>query len=583
MRARSFARRMVARSKAPVEEGGPVRPRAAEVRALEPGPARSSFEPNWSEPNWSEPSWAEPSFERALGTARDHGGERLPEPLRESMEDRFDAGFGHVRVHRDARASALAERVRARAFTVGSEVFFRESEYQPATEGGQRLIAHELTHVLQQSQGAPSAGGAPTIQRAPDDGAPELDESPVARAPSGDSAASAQPATPEPESPKDAELQSPAQQEAWQKDRDGTLFYATKAEADVRRTQLEQQGEWAELRVVSFKVGKGTKWRVEMRGRKKTAAGGKRTSPGATDEPKTKPEVKQAESKKPEKKPEAAEAFWIPDTQSFEDRKGAQARLDELKKADEWEQYRVSTFEDAGKQRLRVETHGKLKPGTKTFSLTFDDGPHTAPLGGGGNRTENVLDALVDKGLKGKAAFFVQTGVPIRGASPIGAELIERMQDDGHEVGIHTGGTLDHESHPDAQKAGRLEGELKAASKRIKEVTGKAPTSVRAPFGLRNEAVNAIYKKLSLKHLFWDIDGDAGGSHTAEKLKALFDAGLDALPRGAGHTFFNSKAQSVSANIVVLYHDIRKGTAANIGALIDYIRKRVPGARFEKP
>jgi hypothetical protein len=65
--------------------------------------------------------------------------------------------LGAVRLHTDATASRLASSVSARAFTVGSDVFFGAGEFRPHTAPGRALLAHELTHVAQQ-RGAPTSG-----------------------------------------------------------------------------------------------------------------------------------------------------------------------------------------------------------------------------------------------------------------------------------------------------------------------------------------------------------------------------------------------------------------------------------------
>ena len=60
------------------------------------------------------------------------------------------ADFSGVNVHTGADASDLNEQVNARAFTLGNDIFFNEGEYAPNSPEGQRLLAHELTHVVQQ-------------------------------------------------------------------------------------------------------------------------------------------------------------------------------------------------------------------------------------------------------------------------------------------------------------------------------------------------------------------------------------------------------------------------------------------------
>ena len=78
-------------------------------------------------------------------------GSPLPDSVRSFMEPRFDADFSTVRVHTDVHAQTLARSVNAQAFTVGRDVVFDAGHYSPATDSGKRLLAHELTHVVQQS------------------------------------------------------------------------------------------------------------------------------------------------------------------------------------------------------------------------------------------------------------------------------------------------------------------------------------------------------------------------------------------------------------------------------------------------
>jgi hypothetical protein len=89
------------------------------------------------------------------------GGSPLDAPTRSSMESAFGASFDHVRVHTDDTASRSAESVGANAYTVGSDVVFRSGQYDPGSASGQRTIAHELAHVVQQSQGPVAGTAAP--------------------------------------------------------------------------------------------------------------------------------------------------------------------------------------------------------------------------------------------------------------------------------------------------------------------------------------------------------------------------------------------------------------------------------------
>lgn len=78
------------------------------------------------------------------------GGQQLASEARSFFEPRFHHDFGEVRVHTDARAEATSRALSARAFTVGSDIAFAAGEYRPDTEAGRQLLAHELTHVVQQ-------------------------------------------------------------------------------------------------------------------------------------------------------------------------------------------------------------------------------------------------------------------------------------------------------------------------------------------------------------------------------------------------------------------------------------------------
>ena len=91
------------------------------------------------------------------------GGAPLTTDVRERMESRFDTRFDEVRVHRGAEADVSARRVNATAFTVGSDIVIGSSAQDPASPAGERLLAHELTHVAQQR----SAPVAATLAVAP--------------------------------------------------------------------------------------------------------------------------------------------------------------------------------------------------------------------------------------------------------------------------------------------------------------------------------------------------------------------------------------------------------------------------------
>ncbi|MFQ3684939.1 DUF4157 domain-containing protein, partial [Roseiflexus sp.] len=87
------------------------------------------------------------------------GGAPLDQETRAFMEPRFGHDFSQVRIHTDARAATVARSLDALAFTVGNDIAFAPGQYQPGSDEGRTLLAHELTHTLQQT------GGAARVQR----------------------------------------------------------------------------------------------------------------------------------------------------------------------------------------------------------------------------------------------------------------------------------------------------------------------------------------------------------------------------------------------------------------------------------
>jgi hypothetical protein len=82
------------------------------------------------------------------------GGQPLADDIRQPMEQAFGADFGSVRIHTDAQSDSLNKSIQARAFTTGQDIFFRQGEYSPGSNSGKELLAHELTHVVQQNGNA---------------------------------------------------------------------------------------------------------------------------------------------------------------------------------------------------------------------------------------------------------------------------------------------------------------------------------------------------------------------------------------------------------------------------------------------
>jgi Domain of unknown function (DUF4157) len=131
------------------------------------------------------PDGALPLGVHALNTSP---GSALDRSVRHEMESTLGHDFSDVRVHIDENAARSATAIRALAYTTGRDVVFAPGQYSPHTHAGRRLIAHELTHVVQQ-RGAGGSNGS-TLQRKPDpkpDGGP----TPKKKAPAAPTAASA--------------------------------------------------------------------------------------------------------------------------------------------------------------------------------------------------------------------------------------------------------------------------------------------------------------------------------------------------------------------------------------------------------
>lgn len=98
------------------------------------------------------------SWEKRLNSTKGKGAP-LPDKTRSLMESRFNADFSNVRVHHDTPSVQMSQEINAQAFTSGSDIYFSKGKFNPGSTGGQKLLAHELTHVIQQ-------GGA--VQRRPE-------------------------------------------------------------------------------------------------------------------------------------------------------------------------------------------------------------------------------------------------------------------------------------------------------------------------------------------------------------------------------------------------------------------------------
>lgn len=126
----------------------PVSASSARLAGLVPSRAASAMR---AVPGSAAPARASPAI-AGLPT----GGQPLPKLLRDFMEPRFGADFSAVRIHTGPQAAQASRQLNAAAFTVGHQIFFGAGAYQPESSAGRELIAHELTHTVQQGA-APQA------------------------------------------------------------------------------------------------------------------------------------------------------------------------------------------------------------------------------------------------------------------------------------------------------------------------------------------------------------------------------------------------------------------------------------------
>ena len=143
----------------------PARPRRGEKKNEDYGadPVQRAAESPGSVPSVS------PALEQTLDSRRG-AGQPLPGDVRSFFEPRFGQDLSGVRLHTDPQAADAARDLKAQAFTRGQDVYFGPGQYQPQSDRGRHLLAHELTHTVQQSPGAAAAPAVAPLgmQRAPD-------------------------------------------------------------------------------------------------------------------------------------------------------------------------------------------------------------------------------------------------------------------------------------------------------------------------------------------------------------------------------------------------------------------------------
>jgi len=104
------------------------------------------------------------SFDNKLESSKG-GGLSLPKETSRFMESNFDSDFSGVRIHTDSNAAQMSSQINAQAFTHGNDIYFNEGKYNPGTSGGKNLIAHELTHTVQQGASVQKKSSHNKIQK----------------------------------------------------------------------------------------------------------------------------------------------------------------------------------------------------------------------------------------------------------------------------------------------------------------------------------------------------------------------------------------------------------------------------------
>lgn len=204
---------------------------------------------------------------------------------------------------------------------------------------------------------------------------------------------------------------------------------------------------------------------------------------------------------------------------------------------------------DAGKPRLRIV-------------LTFDDGPETTK-----GLTEQVHGVLQKRRIV--AGFFVQALVttPPRGGHDGGLQMIKALAET-HVIGIHTGSVKDHVPHTcrvlenadDGLGENALESDIIKARKRL-ESLGEI-RYIRPPFGEGNAQTRAVYDKLDIRSVLWNIDPeDWKSGQTSDGVKQKIATDLSARSRGQP--------------VVALFHDVQEVTAVGIDEFIDILDDEV--------
>ncbi|MFN3848744.1 MAG: DUF4157 domain-containing protein [Spirosomataceae bacterium] len=130
-----------------------VEPNQKDKQKLQTKPISESVSPIVQKKrNEEEESGVSQGFEKQLNSTKG-GGSPMPESVKSEMESGFGHDFSSVRLHTDSNAVQMSKNLNAQAFAHGNDVYFNENKYNPHTTDGKKLLAHELTHTVQQGKG----------------------------------------------------------------------------------------------------------------------------------------------------------------------------------------------------------------------------------------------------------------------------------------------------------------------------------------------------------------------------------------------------------------------------------------------
>lgn len=122
----------------------------AKDKKEEPVVQAKQKDPIQRSPSDSATTAGQDNFEQSLAASKG-GGSPLPNDTKASMENRFGTDFSQVRIHTGGAASTMSDGIQAKAFAHGNDIYFNQGQYNPHSKEGQTLLAHELTHTVQQN------------------------------------------------------------------------------------------------------------------------------------------------------------------------------------------------------------------------------------------------------------------------------------------------------------------------------------------------------------------------------------------------------------------------------------------------